>query len=146
MGMSKVLGVKENVVIYKVAQNPVIFSEQKEECYFCNNNVPIKKQKKKQIFRQMTEEDIELVKKQCGGHSGVEMARFLNVGAATFSRRMRANNIVFFKHHGACHFCENGLKVKPTISTTLSNEMIEALKTQCGRHNFKCLSRLLNVT
>ena len=93
LSMLKTLGVTRTTVQHQVDKHPVKLSETNEECYFCNNNSSWNDYKR---HRQITQEDIELVKKQCGEHSKPAMARFLNVGIKTFTRRISAEKIVFF--------------------------------------------------
>ena len=152
--MSTILNVKKSALEYILRMNPVIFSEQEGKCFFCEKNQLLVENGSQEPsthvdekYRYITQEDIELVKRQCGEHPVAAISEYLNVGPSSLKRRLRKleeEKVVFSKHRGNCHFCENGCRVR--TKNIITNEMIDAVKTQCGKHRLSSMCNLLKVT
>jgi hypothetical protein len=55
-------------------------------------------------------EVMELIGKQCGRHSQLNMAKALNVGASTIRKQINRFNLSNLKFDGDCHFCTTNEK------------------------------------
>ena len=90
------------------------------------------------------------VKNQCGKHTLNEMAEMLNIGRATFFRKIKGQNIELQnKGNKECEFC---LRKKAKISdndnmltSVITNDMKEYIRNACNGHKGAEMARLLEV-